>query len=115
VGTKTYGKGVGQSVRNTPGRGLALVTFLKFMSKDGLDYHGRGIEPDYPDSSRGDRLLVKAVAVGKGLGKTGAKLSARAAEEAAAALEARIAEHARAVEWNRRQGIRMRPLDFGEW
>jgi C-terminal peptidase prc len=115
VGMKTYGKGVGQSVRNTPGRGLALVTFLKFMSKDGLDYHGRGIEPDYPDSSRGDRLLVKAVAVGKGLGKTGAKLSARAAEEAAAALEARIAEHARAVEWNRRQGIRMRPLDFGEW
>jgi hypothetical protein len=58
---------------------------------------------------------VKAVAVGKGLGKTGAKLSARAAEEAAAALEARIAERARAVEWNRRQGIRMRPLDFGEW
>lgn len=113
VGTRTYGKGVGQSVRNTPGRGLALVTFLKFMTRDGLDYHGVGIPPDYPDSSRGDRLLVKAVAVGKGLGMAGAKLSARAAEEAAAVLEARIGERARAVEWNRRQGIRPERAEGG--
>ena len=66
VGQKTYGKGVGQVVRGTPGKGLALVTFLKFTSRSGLDYHGHGLEPDYPDSATGDRLLLKAVDVARG-------------------------------------------------
>lgn len=102
VGEKTYGKGVGQNVRNTPGKGLALVTFLKFTSRDGLDYHQTGILPDHPDSSGNERQLLTAVAVAKAMAAGAAKRSGSAGPAAAAALAAR----ARALEWNRLQAVR---------
>lgn len=107
VGQKTYGKGVGQNVRNTPGHGLAVVTFLKFTSRTGLDYHKSGIVPDYPDTATGDRLLARAVAVAKARIKPAAKAAARpdlkdGMDEAGKPLAGR----ARAVEWNRLQQLR---------
>jgi C-terminal peptidase prc len=108
VGQKTYGKGVGQNVRNTPGKGLALVTFLKFSSRNGLDYHTHGIEPDVADSATGDRLLLRAVEVAKAqaLGKT-AKVAATSS------VDESLADRARQLEWNRGQAIRpgLRELD----
>lgn len=99
VGQKTYGKGVGQNVRNTPGKGLALVTFLKFTSKGGVDYHKKGIVPDHEETATGEKLLLRAVEVARS--RVGA--AKRSADpEAEAALSAR----ARAAEWNRQQAVR---------
>lgn len=101
VGQKTYGKGVGQNVRNTPGKGLALVTFLKFTSQGGLDYHTHGIEPTVADSATGDKLLMRAVEVAK------AQASGKAAKVGATvALDERLTDRARLLEWNRRQAFR---------
>ena len=101
VGEKTYGKGVGQTVRNTPEKGLALVTFLHFTSRLGQDYHRLGLVPDYVDSATADAVLAHAVAVAKaGAAPAGAKISAASAGNAA------IRRRARVLEWNRRQGIR---------
>ncbi len=102
MGTRTYGKGVGQTVRNTPGKGLALVTFLKFTSASRLDYHKHGLEPDYPDSSAGDALLAHAAEKAKTMG---------ALAKVGAAERRRMTREAKAVEWNRRQTIRQAVAD----
>lgn len=104
VGQKTYGKGVGQNVRNTPGKGLALVTFLKFTSKGNLDYHKIGLVPDYPDSATGDKLLLKAVDVAKGLLKPAAKLAPGG--NAGDGDGKPNLGRARTIEWNRLQTAR---------
>ena len=101
MGAKSYGKGVGQTVRNTPGKGLALITFLKFTSAARLDYHKHGLVPDVPDTADGDELLAHAAEKALSMAtaaKAGAKVSAaeRRSMLRAAAL----------VEWNRRQAIR---------
>lgn len=104
MGIKTYGKGVGQTVRNTPGKGLALVTFLKFTSRTRLDYHKTGLEPDIADSSASDAMLANAVA--KALAMAGgpvAKTSVSSSLSAAAKRD--LARRASAVDWNRRQGV----------
>ncbi len=102
MGVKTFGKGVGQTVRNTPGKGLSLITFLKFTSSRNLDYHRHGLIPDIADSSEADTLIAHAAQQALVMaGKPAAKISAhgnagvRDIERAAAALE-----------WNRRQAIR---------
>jgi carboxyl-terminal processing protease len=101
MGTRTYGKGVGQTVRNTPGKGLALVTFLKFTSRTNLDYHKHGLEPDIADSSETDRLLANAAV------KALEMASGRAAKVSASGPSYRaLIRSASAVEWNRRQAIR---------
>ncbi|MDB5104715.1 MAG: carboxyl-terminal protease family protein [Fibrobacteres bacterium] len=99
MGIRTYGKGVGQTVRTTPANGLALVTFLKFTSRGNLDYHKHGLEPDYIDSSASDALLAhaaeKAMALANG---PIAKVSAAAGAD--------LRRRAAAVEWNRREAVR---------
>lgn len=47
VGTRTYGKGIGQTTWNTIDKGMAIITNLKFLTPKGNTYHGKGIEPDY--------------------------------------------------------------------
>jgi C-terminal processing protease CtpA/Prc len=109
MGLKTYGKGVGQTVRTTPGHGLALVTFLKFTGASGLDYHKKGIEPDYSDSTSGDSLLVHATVKAKTLlGKPAAKLSA----SDYALRHSELVSRAALIEWNRRQAIRSSNKEF---
>jgi C-terminal processing protease CtpA/Prc len=109
MGVRTYGKGVGQTVRNTPGKGLALVTFLKFTSASRLDYHKHGLEPDYPDSSAGDLQLTHAAEKAKAMIP-----GAKAAAKISAAELRRIRRAAGAVEWNRRQAVRPGPSGFEE-
>jgi C-terminal peptidase prc len=99
MGQKTYGKGVGQTVRNTPGKGLALITFLKFTSAARLDYHRFGLEPDYPDSAAGDLLLAHAVARARELA------GSRPAAKRSAAADRALAAAAAAAEWNRKQAL----------
>jgi carboxyl-terminal processing protease len=109
MGTRTYGKGVGQTVRNTPGKGLALVTFLKFTSRTNLDYHKHGLEPDIADSSETDQLLAHAAA------KALEMASGRAAKVSASGATRRaLIRSASAVEWNRRQAIRPGVSDLDE-
>jgi carboxyl-terminal processing protease len=67
VGTRTYGKGIGQIVLTTPGGGLALITHLHFRAPKGEDYHGKGMSPDYPVSGSGTEFLSKAVEVARNL------------------------------------------------
>ncbi len=111
MGTKTYGKGVGQTVRNTPGKGLALVTFLKFTSRTNLDYHKHGLEPDVIDSSGSDSLLshaaVKALELAQAPAAKFSSLSgfASGSGSAAAAVRHDIARRAAAIDWNRRQTV----------
>ncbi len=100
MGIKTFGKGVGQIVKNTPGKGLSLITFLKFTSASGLDYHKHGLEPDFPDSAFGDSLLPHAVAKAKELAQTHAAAKRSAAEDKA------LRAAAAAAEWNRKQALR---------
>ena len=114
LGTRTYGKGVGQVVRHTPGHGLAFITFLKFISRSGEVYHRKGLQPDHPDTSGASLMLAHAVelahtlvpeAAGKaGAGKAGAaKTGSRLRDlESQAAL----------LEWNRRQGVQRGVMDF---
>ena len=103
MGARTYGKGVGQTVRTTPGHGLALVTFLKFTSASRLDYHKFGLEPDYPDSAVSDSLLVNATKLAKTLlSQPAAKVSAAAARS----NDRELSKRAAVIEWNRRQTIR---------
>jgi C-terminal processing protease CtpA/Prc len=100
MGQKTFGKGVGQTVKATPGSGLSLITFLKFTSAARLDYHKHGLEPDYPDSAIGEALLAHAVAKAKELGAGGRAAKRSAAEDRA------LAAAAAAAEWNRKQAMR---------
>jgi C-terminal peptidase prc len=102
MGQKTFGKGVGQTVRNTPGHGLSLITFLKFTSAAHLDYHKKGIDPDYPDSAAGEALLAHAVGKAKETAAAGPAAKRTAAGERG--FQAAVA----AAEWNRRQAA-MRP------
>jgi C-terminal processing protease CtpA/Prc len=99
MGIRTFGKGVGQTVRNTPGKGLSLITFLKFTSRSGLDYHHHGLEPDVPDSSDSDSLLAHAVLKAQ-------EMSAKPAAKLSAAARRDLARDAAALDWNRRQAVR---------
>jgi carboxyl-terminal processing protease len=108
MGTKTYGKGVGQTVRVTPGMGLALVTILKFTSASGLEYHNHGIEPDFIDSSNADITLVHATQKAQELlGLPLAKPASQGEDgQNFSEPEKAILQRAAAIEWNRRQAIR---------
>jgi C-terminal peptidase prc len=99
MGIKTFGKGVGQTVRNTPAKGLALVTFLKFTSRTNLDYHKIGLFPDYVDSSASDTLLSHAA-------QKALEMAKLPAAKRTAGARADLQREAAAVDWNRRQAIR---------
>jgi len=103
MGLKTYGKGVGQTVRSSPGKGLALVTVLKFKGASGLDYHKHGLEPDFPDASGPDTLLANAAA--RALEMAGPL--AKAPATLSAASRADLAARAAAIDWNRREAVKV--------
>ena len=66
IGTKTYGKGVGQYVMTLlDGSGIA-ITAIKNIAPDSTSYHLTGIEPDYflnhePASKEDDLVLQAAI------------------------------------------------------
>lgn len=64
VGTTTYGKGIGQSIKLTPSISIASITAFKFFDKDGLSYHKYGIDPDFAISDN-DLALAKATELAK--------------------------------------------------
>jgi C-terminal peptidase prc len=105
MGVKTYGKGVGQTVRNTPGQGLSLITFLKFTSRKKLDYHLSGLVPDIVDSSASDSLLAHAA-------QRAMAMAAGPAAKISTAAGKGLQRTAASVEWNRRQAIRPAPLEW---
>jgi C-terminal processing protease CtpA/Prc len=113
MGVKTYGKGVGQTVRKTPGQGLSLITFLKFTSRKKLDYHLHGLVPDIVDSSAGDSLLAHAAQRALAMAAGPAAKIAGEAGKVSAAARRDLAKRAASTEWNRRQAIRPKP-SFGE-
>lgn len=46
IGEKTFGKGVGQNVQNTPD-GILFMTTFKWLTPSGRSIDGEGVEPDY--------------------------------------------------------------------
>ncbi len=46
IGTKTFGKGVVQSIYNTLDGGALKITTAKYVTPSGRDIHHKGIEPD---------------------------------------------------------------------
>ena len=112
MGQTTFGKGVGQIVRSTPGKGLSLITFLKFTSAAGLDYHKHGLVPDYRDTTFGETLLAHAVAKAKELAAVHAAAQVvlgpkgEALGKSSAAENRALAASIAAAEWNRRQALR---------
>lgn len=46
IGTKTFGKGVVQSIYNTSDGGALKITTAKYVTPLGRDIHHKGIEPD---------------------------------------------------------------------
>lgn len=59
VGLISYGKGIGQYViDNTPDNGLALITGLQSMDKNGNVYHRVGIVPDYESDDSAEQMKV---------------------------------------------------------
>ena len=60
VGSKTYGKGVGQTFFKTYAGGLAIITDLKFITPNGHSYHLEGIHPKYEcGESLGENCAAK--------------------------------------------------------
>ena len=47
AGTRTFGKGIGQTTWKTPAGGIATITSVKFITPKGNSYHKTGIIPDY--------------------------------------------------------------------
>lgn len=107
MGVKTYGKGVGQTVRSTPGKGLALVTFLMFTSRTHLEYHKIGLEPDIPDSSATDDLLAHAA-------EHALAMTNRPPAKSSAAARKALSDRATAIDWNRRQAVRRGVVEIEE-
>ena len=62
VGVTSYGKGIGQGVisKESGIEGLALITMLQGVDKNGNSYHDLGIVPDYPIIDP-DEQMAKAV------------------------------------------------------
>src|SRR5690606_34635775 len=94
VGSRTYGKGVGQASINTPGGGIAIVTYGTARTASGADYNGVGLAPTHPSTEKPDAMLAQAAAVAV----PGAL--ARVAADGLAARRAGV------ITWNRRQALR---------
>ena len=60
AGLTTYGKGIGQRVFLTASQGLALITGLQSIDKDGDVFHKVGIVPDFV-SGDPDEQMAKAL------------------------------------------------------
>jgi C-terminal peptidase prc len=102
VGTRTYGKGVGQSAFSTPGGGYSVITYGRVLTAAGVDYNGTGLTPTHPSTAKPDAMLAEAVAVASG----------PLAKGAASTLMREVAGQAAIVEWNRLQGKRPKVADL---
>ena len=58
VGTKTFGKGVVQSIYNTLDGGALKITTAKYVTPSGRDIHHKGIEPDIVVDQRVDAPII---------------------------------------------------------
>lgn len=67
VGTKTFGKGVVQSVEQLPDGDAMKLTILQYFSPDGDVIHGKGIQPDISmvdqEETPNDEVLEKALSL----------------------------------------------------
>lgn len=68
VGTRSYGKGIGQVrlLRERRGRPILQITFLQLKGLEGGsigEYHHKGIEPDIPASGSDEEWVLTAVRV----------------------------------------------------
>ena len=95
VGTRTYGKGVGQIAARTPGRGYSLITYARVQSAEGVDYNGTGLAPTQPSGAKPDAMLAEAVLLA-------ASPLAKGSRRFAGDVRVRAA----LVDWNRRQARR---------
>ncbi len=103
IGTRTYGKGVGQASFDTPDGGIAIVTYGTVRTAEGSDYNGTGLQPTHPSTARPTAMLREAAAVA---------VPGALARHAAQGLGRRDAGRADLIDWNRRQAIRP---DVREW
>lgn len=89
VGDTTFGKGVGQSLFDTPAKGMAKITMLSLKTRNGRDYNGRGLYPDYPAQD----ALAKALEVARQMTGQLAKVSAIQRQRSLYLLELNSREH----------------------
>lgn len=59
VGTRTYGKGIGQSTFYTYAGGLATITNFEFLTPKGNSYHKTGIIPKYECNELGENCAAQ--------------------------------------------------------
>jgi C-terminal peptidase prc len=106
LGTRTYGKGVGQTVVETPGEGLAIVTHVHFLTASGKDYDKKGLDPDVALSGLPLEVLEEAVkALTSGAEKPMAKVSTQPSAPASKRpTEGELRRQLQLWEWNRSQG-----------
>jgi carboxyl-terminal processing protease len=58
IGTKTFGKGVVQSIYPIPGEGALKITTARYVTPHGRDIQHRGIEPDVVINQDADPALI---------------------------------------------------------
>ena len=58
VGKRSFGKGIGQSLIDTPRNGLLILTTFEIFAADSSSYHASGIEPDTLVSDPENQLAV---------------------------------------------------------
>jgi carboxyl-terminal processing protease len=93
VGTRTYGKAVGQVVLETPDGGYAVITQILHTTASGVEYDGQGLVPSHPSGAQSDAMLAEAALLASGgLAKS--------------AAGSRLRSRASAIDWNRRQMLR---------
>ena len=64
VGTKTYGKGIVQTVESLGNNGALSITTSKYYTSSGVEIHKKGIEPnivvELPEEVRNDLTIVES-------------------------------------------------------
>jgi len=58
VGTKTFGKGVVQSLYNLPDRSALKITTARYVTPLGRDIHHKGVKPDVTIDQRVDVPII---------------------------------------------------------
>lgn len=104
VGTRTYGKGVGQATVDTPGDEVAIVTYGTARTASGADYNGTGLQPTQASTAAPDAMLREAAAMA---------VPGALARRAASGLAAHDTRRAPLMEWNRRQAVRPDVVEWG--
>lgn len=64
IGTKTYGKGIVQTIEPLGNRGALSITTSKYYTSSGIEIHKKGIEPDrvieLPDEVKSDLTIERS-------------------------------------------------------